>query len=401
MEEGKEEEQGKKNPKRIVAYYPYWVDKKNKPEIYELRLPSRLTHLIYALARVQKEGKITPSNTYIDMERPFYGGGERQLLGNYGQLAILKQRYPKLSLLLLLAGSPTETEGGFAAAAATPESRQQFCWNVIQYLRRWSIFDGIDIDWEFPTEHDNPQSGGELDRVNFTLLMKTLRDYLSVEEKRARKPYLLSASLGAYIHHVGNIEADKIAFYSDWVTIMTYDFHSTAHRTTGHNTPLYNDPCAPEDHYMEKHNVSSAIQRYIKAGVPPEKIHMDLAFYGCAWGDCCPRYHGEYQRSTLLPKYSTEDREDPGTLDQPLIHRLIRKGAHQYWNQRARVPFLWDPKYGVFVTYEDTISITTKVCWGLRHQLGGFSCWTLGDDPQQILLRTVTKTVKKCQRDKR
>ena len=64
----------------------------------------------------------------------------------------------------------------------------------------------------------------------------------------------------------------------DWVSAMTYDFHTGSPRT-GFNSPLYNhdDPSNP------KLNLHDAVQALIAKGVPRDKLAAGVAFFGRGW----------------------------------------------------------------------------------------------------------------------
>jgi len=76
--------------------------------------------------------------------------------------------------------------------------------------------------------------------------------------------------------------------YLDWFNVMTYDFHGGWETKTGHNAPLYkNDAETTSDiapsFIKSKYNCDAAIQAYLAAGVPSNKILMGLPLYGRGW----------------------------------------------------------------------------------------------------------------------
>ena len=94
--------------------------------------------------------------------------------------------------------------------------------------------------------------------------------------------------------------------YLDWINVMTYDFHGEFHSfktsylqlflhatggwesKTGHNAPLFkNDAETTTDiapsFIKSKYNCHAAIQGYLAAGVPVQKILMGLPLYGRGW----------------------------------------------------------------------------------------------------------------------
>jgi chitinase len=111
------------------------------------------------------------------------------LYGNFAALQQLKQLHPKLKILISLRGAASS---GFAAAAATEAGRNAFAascidrfikGNVAQGISAAGIFDGIDIDWEFPTAAD---------AKNATALAEEFRDQLNALGKMNHKHDLLT-----------------------------------------------------------------------------------------------------------------------------------------------------------------------------------------------------------------
>ncbi len=77
------------------------------------------------------------------------------LRGNFRQLQLLRQHYPKLRVLLSIEGNPA-----YFASAAQPENRAAFVSSCIDMFIRGHfaqgveggpLFDGFDLDWEFPS----------------------------------------------------------------------------------------------------------------------------------------------------------------------------------------------------------------------------------------------------------
>jgi len=82
----------------------------------------------------------------------------------YSQLQDLKKVNPSLRTLLSVGGATSFQ--AFRVVASSVNNRAEFARNVVKYVRQYG-FDGIDIDWEFPT-------GG--DRSAFTELIKVRND---------------------------------------------------------------------------------------------------------------------------------------------------------------------------------------------------------------------------------
>ena len=109
------------------------------------------------------------------------------------------------------------------------------------------VFDGIDIDWEFPV-------GGGLgsnhhraaDRVNATALFKEFRKQLKAYGNGTGKHYLLTAAMPA--GNVGNThyELAKVGATLDWLNLMAYDMHGSWDGATDFDSPFKFDSADPD-----------------------------------------------------------------------------------------------------------------------------------------------------------
>ncbi|KAK6051485.1 glycosyl hydrolase, family 18, partial [Cooperia oncophora] len=80
----------------------------------------------------------------------------------------MKRRRPDIKLLVCVTG-PNQA---FSTLVSSPENIAHFADSSYKYLRQFS-FDGMDIDWEFPSW--SPDSR-KTDRNKFPLLLKAMRD---------------------------------------------------------------------------------------------------------------------------------------------------------------------------------------------------------------------------------
>src|SRR2546430_294898 len=70
------------------------------------------------------------------------------LRGNFNQLRKLKKLHPGLKIIFSFGG--WTWSGGFGQAAANAKTFADSCFKVVKDPRWADVFDGIDIDWEYP-----------------------------------------------------------------------------------------------------------------------------------------------------------------------------------------------------------------------------------------------------------
>ena len=86
-----------------------------------------------------------------------------------------------------------------------------------------TIFDGIDIDWEYPGRCGATCDFRPEDTQNFTALLAELRRQLDAIDPNL----ILTIAAPASQYYYSAIELNKIHQYLDWINLMTYDFHGS------------------------------------------------------------------------------------------------------------------------------------------------------------------------------
>jgi chitinase len=369
---------------RVVGYLASWGVRSKGTRIAELP-GDRLTHVIYAFARIAANGRLALGDRCLDLGECAARSGQGGVAagGNFAQLRILKQRYPQLKLLMAIGG--WTGSGRFSDVALTSESRRAFVASAVDVVIRQQpgLFDGIDVDWEYPV-------GGGLaanvtrpdDRQNFTLLLAELRRQLDAQGARDDRRYLLTAATAAGPSHVANLELDRVAAIVDWINLMTYDYHSGS-RIAHFNAPLYSPPGDPTPNL----NVDASVRLYREQGVPPRKIVVGVPFYGRSYGRVPSANRGLFQQAGGAPPREW----GAGELDYDALTRKRPEanGFRRFWHPDARVPWLYKESVGIWITYDDVQSIGQKADYARARGLGGVMAWELGGDDEGTLVRTI------------
>jgi chitinase len=360
---------------RIVAYLASWGVRSKGTRIAELP-GDRLTHVIYAFAKLDPDGAIALEDPCLDAGQ-CTASSTSTSGGNFEQLRLLKTRHPHLKVLIAVGG--WTRSAGFSDAALTPESRQRFAESGIAlFMRRWpALFDGFDIDWEYPVFGGARENVTRAeDRQNFTLLLAELRRQLDAEGARDGRRYLLTAATAAGARLVGSLELDRITPLLDWFNVMTYDYHSGS-GIAHFNAPLHAAANDPTPFY----NIDSTVALYRRGGVPAEKIVMGVPFYGRAYGGVRGGNGGLFQPATVPPP------EWASGLDyrQLASRNLTAQGFTRFWHAEAKVPWLHNDSLGVFITYDDPESIALKADYVRERGLGGVMIWEIGGDDGALL----------------
>lgn len=316
---------------------------------------------------------------------------EQPLRGHFNQLKKLKAKYPNIKVVISLGG--WTDSGWFSDAAATQEAREKFVSACIDLYIRGDlpkeggaggkgagagVFDGIDIDWEYPvggglaTNHARPE-----DAENFGLLLQEFRK----QYQAIGRPELLLTAAVPGPGQAAQYKLNEAHQYLDFVNIMAYDFRGAWSTLAGHHTNLCNsalDP-APEN---ERISADATVRLYRDTfGVPGRKLVLGSAFYGKSWKEVGAENHGLYQPGVGV--------EGGGGNYNELVKRLDL-GYVRYWDEKANAPFLYNAAEKVFWTYDDPQSMALKAQYIQHHGLGGVMFWEItGDDAQGTLVDTL------------
>ena len=128
-----------------VCYFAGWSTKRqNSAARFDLDNldPFLCTHIVYAFANIDV-AKLTLIPAEWDDE------STTKNAGSFERLNGLKSKNKGLKTLLSIGGAHAGSTA-FEAVVKTPASIRTFVRNALQYVKSWG-FDGIDIDWEYPS----------------------------------------------------------------------------------------------------------------------------------------------------------------------------------------------------------------------------------------------------------
>ncbi|MFY9854214.1 MAG: glycosyl hydrolase family 18 protein [Terracidiphilus sp.] len=377
-----------------------------------------LTHLIYAF------GDVTPASTpvcaidnpaaaYQIATLPSVSGKPytAPLYGNFGAIQQLKQLHPHLKVLISLGGQAGNA-AGWVAAASTSGGRVALAsscidlfinGNIAAGVRAPGLFDGFNIDWEFPTAAD---------KQNFTALLKEFRTQLDALSKTTGKKYILSFDSPAGSQNYANIDLKAAAEQVDFLTIDGYDLATPADKQTNEQSSLYASPADPT--YSEARNIDAAVKAYLKAGVPAAKYTVGFPLYAVGWTGVPNANHGLYQNvaapapvlladgSGLCPNPDKKAPSPgcdtiltPGYLTYATIEKLTRMSGYTAWDDAARAgATLYNPSNGTLYTFDNAASVAAKTAYIKNNKLGGAYVWALNDDPAGTLTKAIAAGLK-------
>src|SRR3984885_8697285 len=365
----------------------------------------KLTHLLYAFGNVTTSPApaCAIADTWADYLSPYLPSVNGQpypgpLYGNFAAIQQLKGLHPNLKVLMSLGGASAVNTAAFVSAASTAAGRQALAascidmfvsGNIAAGITAPGLFDGFNIDWEFPTATDT---------LNFTALLREFRSQLEALTASTGKHYTMSFDGPAGAQNYVNIDLKKAAAQVDFITIDGYNYAGSWESQTNHASPLFDSKQDPL--YGQDLDIDATVDAYLAAGVPPHKYTMGLPLYGAGWTGVPNRNHGLYRNSTgpspvlwangtgLCPDLSgntagCDTLLTPGLATYSTLSNLTANGYTSYYDPKRVAVSLYDPTGGTFYTFDDPSVALLKMLYielKVPGGLGGAYVWALKDD---------------------
>lgn len=317
--------------KRLLAYYPYWNVSYRAAQIPY----TKLTHIAHAFLIPNADGSLTAPDGYIEPD------------------LLTRAHAAGVSVLASVGGA--SDSANFPIIAADASLRAAFADHVEAFLRA-NHYDGIDIDWEF-AENDG-------ERADLNLLIETLRSKFNSFPPPA-PAWLITLAVSPGNYYAQWIDYATLNPFVDFYNLMTYDFHGSWFKHSGHNSPLArgNDP-KPDG------SVTDALDYMLDTrSVPAAQINAGVPFYGYDFVNSEKLYdHCHRDCSTTTMGYSE-------------IAPVVGNGWTKYWDGASQVPFLRKDNGTGMLTFDNPRSIRKKVRYALGARgVGGVFMWELSQD---------------------
>jgi chitinase len=378
-----------------VGYFPQWGLYDDTPYTVRALLDNKAAGMLDQINYAQgfvTGGRCSIADPNADIEHVYSAEASvdgsadsptAPVRGNFHQLAELKRLYPHIKILISLEG-----RGSDFAADAQPEQRTAFVASCVNLFLKGNfngqasmpgLFDGIDLDWEFPRGADS---------ANYLPLLTEFRRQMDA----LRPGLVLSVALGPSPRMYGDADVSAVGRIVDEAGLMTYDFNGPWSSTTGFIAPLSST--------SDDGSVERSVSAWKTAGMPSEKLLLGLPFYGYGWKQVADTDHGFGQDGrpirgnhpyrfiqTLIPQAG---QPDVAAVNSEGASASSSKPPVLYRDPVSQAPWLFDGDS--FWTYEDPISIRSKASYAASQQLGGFMVWELSDDTQDATLLKAAHT---------
>ncbi|MGW0996504.1 glycosyl hydrolase family 18 protein [Streptomyces sp. NPDC002520] len=326
---------------------------------------AKITHINYAFGNVTG-GQCAIGDSYADYDKAFTADQsvsgvadtwDQPLRGNFNQLRELKAKYPNIKVLWSFGG--WTWSGGFAQAAANPTAFAQSCYNLVKDPRWADVFDGIDIDWEYPNACG--LSCDTSGAAAFKNLMSALRAKFGSNN-------LVTAAVTADGSSGGKIDAADYAGAAqsvDWYNVMTYDFFGAwaAQGPTAPHSPLTSYSGIPTAGFT----TADAMAKFKAKGVPASKLLIGIGFYGRGWTGVTQDAPG-----------GTATGPAAGTYEQGIEDYKVLKSSCPATGTIAGTAYAHCGSN--WWSYDTPATINSKMSWAKSQGLGGAFFWEFSGD---------------------
>ncbi|MET9365345.1 glycoside hydrolase family 18 protein [Streptomyces sp. NPDC006632] len=363
---------------KVVGYFTDWGVYQRNYHVKNIETSgsaAKLTHINYAFGNVTG-GKCAIGDAYADYQKTYDASSsvngtadtwDQPVAGSINQLRELKKKHPGLKVLWSFGG--WTWSGGFAEAAKNPAAFASSCYSLVKDPRWADVFDGIDIDWEYPNACGlTCDTSG---RDAFKNLLAALRSKFGGSS-------LVTAAITADASAGGKMEATDYAGaaqYVDWYNPMTYDFFGAwaAQGPTAPHSPLTSYSGLPTQGFT----TDAAIQKLKKLGVPSGKLLLGIGFYGRGWTGVTQKAPG-----------GTATGPAAGTYEQGIEDYKVLKTTCPANGTVAGTAYAYCGNN--WWSYDTPSTIAGKMTYKDSQALGGTFLWELsGDTTNGELIKSI------------
>nr|GAT56375.1 predicted protein [Mycena chlorophos] len=339
--------------KRTVAYFVNWgiYGRKFPPSAIDA---NQLTHILYAFADINADGAVILSDAWADKDIHYPGDSwndsGNNLYGNLKALYLLKKQNRHLKTLLSIGGWTYSPK--FHPVVIDPHRRAEFVRSSIRLLEDLG-FDGLDVDYEYPSNRE--QAAGYAD------LLRELRHALDehARNKGADYRFLLTIAAPCGPDNYSKLMVKEMDRSLDFWNLMSYDFSGSWDQIANHQANLFGGPISG----------SASVNWYLSQGVDRSKIVLGVPLYGRSFMNT----EGPGKPFSGI---------GPGSWEQGVYdyRALPLPGSHVFRDEKAVASWSYDYEKKEMISFDTDEVARWKAEWIVKETLGGAMTWEMSGD---------------------
>lgn len=260
-------------------------------------------------------------------------------------------------VVLSIAGVDTAYDTAFETICLDDELIDTFVTNIVDLINTYG-FDGVDIDWEIPS-----------DGTLFTKLMTKL--YTAVKANNSN--HLVTAAIGGGSWQPQYYDLENSVNYLDYINLMTYNMATASgyHHTALYASSSYDNTSNKVATTLTSCSIEESIKIYNDYGVLNSKIIIGSGFYGIV-----------QTRTSTSSSWTYSDNPSYTTIKNDY---LTDTTFSSYYDETCQVPYLISNDGLTFITYENATSINAKCEYVVNNQLAGIFAWHCSLDDGDLI----------------
>ncbi|MGD9909890.1 MAG: glycosyl hydrolase family 18 protein [Candidatus Izemoplasmatales bacterium] len=264
-------------------------------------------------------------------------------------------------------------DSSWSSIAGSPTRVNNFADNIVAMINQYG-FDGVDIDWETPTESE---------ATKFTEMMHVI--YTKVKENNPN--HLVTAAVAGGMWQPPRYDLVNSQQYLDYINMMTYGMVSN---NGYYQNALYKSTTNANTTNLVGKTLSScsiaeSVAIYNTYGIPNSKIIVGVAFYGIKQTRTYDAGSGTWSAWT-----------NAGSVSYTYImnNYLNNSNYNYYYDSKAGVPYIISTDGTIFISFDNPRSIMDKSDYIINQGLGGMMYWENGLDSSGTLLLAMESSLK-------
>ncbi|KAJ1905227.1 hypothetical protein LPJ81_002036 [Coemansia sp. IMI 209127] len=359
-----------KDDRVVLGYFPVQRTVDNIPW-------GSLTHANVAFAFASDEGSISFEGTVVNST----------LTSEQNAVNLIADGQKNGVKMLVAVGGQGNFSDYLASALSSSASQSAFVSNAISFIKKYNL-DGIDIDWEYPSNISQAQ--------NLLSTLQSMRSSLTNEFGNGNKLLTITLYNHPYLGpNVPTVDYKPYADAVDYAFTMAYDYFGSWADYTAPDAPFIDTPFYPG-------SFRNTTDAWLDAGWPADKLVAGLAFYGHSSvvsvdmsQNTTNQFvaidnHGSIEGpvSGIEGTWTWRDLRDPanGALSNPTT---ASSGWVRTWGKYTMTPWLFRESDNLYVGYDDMDSLGIKMDYVLRKKLAGVMIWEIGYDYNNELMSYV------------